>query len=67
MADDISEKADIQLQDDGQSLLEVLVDGRQAGRLDYFLLEPDPLDHEDGARAARVGVHTVVKLSLIHI
>ncbi|MHA6764214.1 GNAT family N-acetyltransferase [Streptacidiphilus sp. PAMC 29251] len=53
---DSVEKDSFQLQDDGHSLLEVLVDGRQAGRIDYFLLEGDP-----GAPAARVGVHTIVE------
>lgn len=55
MADN-TEKADLQVQDDGRSLLEVLVDGRQAGRIDYFLL-----DGEHGTPAARVGVHTIVQ------
>ncbi|MFC1420552.1 GNAT family N-acetyltransferase [Streptacidiphilus cavernicola] len=64
MADDV-ESADkagkngIQFQDDGRSLLEALIDGRQAGRIDYFLLAPE--NGEDDAPAARVGVHTVVQ------
>jgi uncharacterized protein len=53
------EKDGIRLQDDGRSLLEALVDGRQAGRIDYFLLEP--VNGEAAAPAARVGVHTVVE------
>ena len=63
MADGVEsvDKGGIQLQDDGHSLLEALVDGRQAGRIDYFLLEP--ANGEDAARTARVGVHTVVEPS----
>jgi GNAT superfamily N-acetyltransferase len=53
------DKDGIRLQDDGRSLLEALVDGRQAGRIDYFLLEPE--NGEAGTPAARVGVHTVVE------
>ena len=55
---DSVEKDGIRLQDDGRSLLEVLIDGKQAGRIDYFLL-----DGEGDAPAARVGVHTVVEPS----
>ncbi len=64
MADGVEsvDKGGIQLQDDGHSLLEALVDGRQAGRIDYFLLEPaDGAEGAEGAPAARVGVHTVVR------
>ncbi len=64
MADDMGgvgslDKGEIRFQDDGRSLLEALVDGRQAGRIDYFLLEP--VNGDEGAPAARVGVHTVVE------
>ena len=55
-----AEKDGLQLQDDGHSLLEVLIDGRQAGRVDYFVLEPE--EGSDGP-SARVGVHTVVRPS----
>ena len=63
MADGVEsvEKDGIRLQDDGHSLLEALVDGRQAGRIDYFLLEPANGEH--GSPVARVGVHTVVQPS----
>lgn len=44
---------DIRMRDDGHRLLEALEDGKQVGRVDYFLLETE-------VPVARVGVHTVV-------